>query len=130
MTTFDVIRQIEDAIFGQLDYLASAKTFLPYNLYKDEKTGTYTLEMAVAGYNKDDLSVEYVDGRLTVEAQPSSAYPENSLRWVHQGLTKKSFKTVFPISPVFLVDEVTLKDGMLKITFSRNPEKVTKLPIK
>lgn len=88
MTTIDIIRQIEDAIFGQLDYLASAKTFLPYNLYKDEKTGSYTLEMAVAGYNKDDLSVEYIDGRLTVEAQPSTAYPENSLRWVHQGLTK------------------------------------------
>ena len=129
MTTFDMIRQIEDAIFGQLDYLASAKTFLPYNLYKDDKSGIYTLEMAVAGYNKDDLSVEYIDGRLTVEAKPSSAY-ENSLRWVHQGLTKKAFKTVFPISPVFLVDEVSLKDGILKITFSRNPEKVTKLPIK
>lgn len=130
MTTFDMIRQIEDAIFGQLDYLASAKTFLPYNLYKDEKSGRYNLEMAVAGYNKDDLSVEYIDGRLTVEAKPSTAYPENSISWVHQGLTKKAFKTIFPISPVYLVDEVTLKDGMLKIVFSRNPEKVTKLPIK
>ena len=130
MTTFDMIRQIEDAIFGQLDYLASAKTFLPYNLYKDEKSGRYNLEMAVAGYNKDDLSVEYIDGRLTVEAKPSSAYPENSISWVHQGLTKKAFKTIFPISPVYLVDEVTLKDGMLKIVFSHNPEKVTKLPIK
>lgn len=130
MTTFDMIRQIEDAIFGQLDYLAAAKTFLPYNLYKDEKSGVYTLEMAVAGYNKDDLSVEYVDGKLTVEAKPSSAYLENKLYWVHQGLTKKAFRTVFPISPVFMVDEVHLKDGILKITFTRNPEKVTKLPIK
>lgn len=130
MTTFDMIRQIEDAIFGQLDYLASAKTFLPYNLYKDEKSGHYNLEMAVAGYNRDDLSVEYIDGRLTVEAKPSTAYPENTISWVHQGLTKKAFKTIFPISPVYLVDEVTLKDGMLKIVFSRNPEKVSKLPIK
>lgn len=125
---YDLLHTIEEAMLGQLDYLASAKTFLPYNIYKDEKTGTYTLEMAVAGYQKEDLDVEYADGRLTVEAKPSSAY-DNSIKFVHQGLTKKGWKTIFPLSPVFMVDTVTLRDGMLKITFARNPERVNKLKI-
>lgn len=125
---YNLLQTIEEAMLGQLDYLAAAKTFLPYNLYKDEKTGAYTLEMAVAGYQKEDLDVEYVDGRLTVEARPSSAY-ENSVKFVHQGLTKKAWKAIFPLSPVFMVDAVTLRDGMLKITFARNPERVNKLKI-
>jgi HSP20 family molecular chaperone IbpA len=129
LSTLNLLDAIEQAFHGQLEYLASAKAFLPYNIYQDEKTKSYVLEMAVAGYNKDDLSVEYTDGRLTVEAKPSSAY-DNSVRFIHQGMTKKAFKSVFPISPVFLVDQVSLKDGLLKITFARNPEKVTKLEIK
>lgn len=129
LSSLRLVDAIEQAMLGQLDYLASAKAFLPYNIYKDEKTGNYTLEMAVAGYNKEDLTVEYLDGRLSVEAKPSSAY-DSSLRWVHQGLTRKAFKTVFPVSPVLLVEQVTLKDGVLKIVFARNTEKVTRLEIK
>ena len=57
-------RMMDDHNFNQM----TATNFPPYNIVK---TGEYTydVELALAGFSKDDIDVEYKDNMLTVKSK-------------------------------------------------------------
>lgn len=100
----------------------------PYNLY--EGKDKYVIEMAVAGFSKDELDIEVADRKLTVSGERKN---EDTEEWVdvkHAGLAFRSFKRVFTISENIQIGTVTLKDGVLTITLNvvipeeKKPKKV------
>ena len=125
----DIFDMMERVMLGHLDHLTRpVKAFLPYDIVKDDKTGKIAVSMAVAGYTKDNLEVTYRDGLLEVNGK-GLPYGED-VKVVYQGLSKKNFHVQFPISPMYTVDEVELKNGMLTVSFKRNQEAIQTLDIK
>ena len=101
------------------DYTFNVPTvnFPPYNIVK---TGdfTYDVELALAGFSKDDITVDYADNVLTVKSVKKSE--ENKDDGVlHRGISKRYFSKSFTIADDVEVKGAELKDGLLKISMER-----------
>lgn len=96
-----------------------------YNLVKNED-GSFSLEIAVAGFRKEDLSVEQRNNTLLIEGKSAS-----ELRtYLHKGISTKPFRLMFPLSVDWKLKTASLFDGILKFTFvTREAEKSQKIEI-
>lgn len=83
-----------------------------YNLVKNED-GSFSLEIAVAGFRKEDLSVEQRDNTLLIEGKS----PSELRNYLHKGISSKPFKLIFPLSVDWKLKSASLFDGILKFTF-------------
>lgn len=91
-------------------------TFPPYNLIKSDDDH-YTVELAVAGYSKDDIEITVQKDLLTVQ---SIATDEKTTDVVlHQGIAKRQWTQKFVLGEWFLVKGATLADGLLTIKVER-----------
>jgi molecular chaperone IbpA len=106
-------RMMDDHNFNQM----TATNFPPYNIVK---TGEYTydVELALAGFSKDDIDVEYKDNMLTVKSKekPKEQDVDGML---HRGISKRWFAKSFTIADDVEVKGAELKDGLLKISMER-----------
>ncbi len=102
----------------------------PYNIVK---TGTYTynIEVALAGYNKKDISVEYADGVLTIKSIKEEKSDDKKDGVIHKGIAKRYFSKSFTIADDVKIEDAELKDGLLKIYLmkivpeGKKPKKIT-----
>ena len=102
--------------------------FPPYNLYKESDT-SYGIELAVAGYSKEEISVSLGNGVLEVSGNKK---PEDSKKYIHKGISSKSFSRTFTVADTIEVTSAAYQDGMLKITLAdKVPEtkKVKAIPV-
>ena len=86
----------------------------PYNIVK---TGTYTydIEVALAGYNKKEISVEYADGVLTIKSIKEEKSDDKKDGVIHKGIAKRYFSKSFTIADDIKIEGAELKDGLLKV---------------
>ena len=95
----------------------SSGNYPPYNTHK---TGEYTydIEVALAGFNKDDVEVEYEDNLLTVKTKQvkKAVEKDEDGEVIHRGISQRSFARSFTISDDVKVNDAELKDGLLTIT--------------
>ena len=92
----------------------------PYNLRKQEvETGEtqYILELAVAGFTKDQIEVKVEDGVLTVGTVKDLEPAE--MEFVHKGIATRAFTRKFTLSDDLVVQGAEMKNGMLTITMER-----------
>ena len=88
----------------------------PYNIRKAGKD-KYAIEVAVAGFNKDDVEVEYEDNLLTVKTKDVKRTQEKEGDEVlHRGISQRSFARSFTIADDVKVNGAELKDGLLTIS--------------
>ena len=88
----------------------------PYNIRKAGKD-KYAIEVAVAGFNKDDVEVEYEDNLLTVKTKDVKRTEEKEGdEVIHRGISQRSFARSFTIADDVKVDGAELKDGLLTIS--------------
>jgi len=92
--------------------------FPPYNIVK---TGdfTYDVELALAGYSKEDITVDYADNLLTVKSIKKSDESNAEEGILHRGIAKRYFSKAFTIADDVEVKGAELKDGLLKISMER-----------
>ena len=91
----------------------------PYNIRKAGKD-KYAIEVAVAGFNKDDVEVEYEDNLLTVKTKEVKRSEEkDGGEVIHRGISQRSFARSFTIADDVKVGEAKLKDGLLTISCER-----------
>ena len=87
----------------------------PYNIRKTGKD-KYAIELAVAGFSKSDVEIEYEDKLLTVKTKKvNKSVEENSGEIIHRGISQRSFSRSFTIADDVKVNEAELKDGLLTI---------------
>ena len=105
----------------------------PYNIRKAGKD-KYAIEVAVAGFNKDDVEVEFEDKLLTVRTKKvDKTVEKNGDEIIHKGISQRSFSRSFTIADDVKVNGAQLKDGLLTITCEKIiPEQKKKklIPIK
>jgi molecular chaperone IbpA len=101
-------------------FTTPATTYPPYNVYR--KGEDYHIELAVAGFDRQDLSVTLESGELVVSGNRSATTGEEEVTWMVRGLAGRGFRKVFLLEPHHYVDTVKLHQGILTITVM---EKVT-----
>ena len=88
----------------------------PYNIRKAGKD-KYAIEVAVAGFNKDDVEVEYEDNLLTVKTKEvKRSEKKEGGEVIHRGISQRSFARSFTIADDVKVNGAELKDGLLTIS--------------
>ena len=99
--------------------LAVQSNYPPYNIRKAGKD-KYDIEVAVAGFNKDDVEVEYEDNLLTVKTKDVKRTKEKEGdEVIHRGISQRSFARSFTIADDVKVNGAELKDGLLTIACER-----------
>ena len=100
--------------------LPTASNFPPYNIVKTGDN-TYDVELAVAGFGKDDIEVQYEDNILTVKSKKSetSEQKDEDGNIIHRGISKRFFSKSFTIADDVEIKGAELKDGLLKVSMER-----------
>ena len=86
----------------------------PYNLVKQDSI-TFRLEVALAGFKKQEIIVTTESGKLFVEGQTE----KEDVEYVHQGLAKRAFTRSWTLSDDVEVRNVVFEDGLLTIELKR-----------
>ena len=94
--------------------------FPPYNIVKTGDN-TYDVELALAGFNKKDIEVEYKENLLTVKPKKHDNAEETDEdgNVIHRGISKRMFSKTFTIANDVEVKGAELKDGLLKVSLER-----------
>ncbi len=124
LTTFDKNKFIPysigfDNLFDRLfDMdLESSNSYPPYNISKVDDNN-YIIEMALAGFNKDDIEIEIADSELTVRSKKRED-SNKDVNLIHQGISQRSFNRKFTLSEEILVKNAEMKNGMLIIKLEK-----------
>ena len=98
----------------------SQQSYPPYNIRKQSEF-QYSIELAIAGFSKDDIEVEVTDGNLTIRSIPEdrNAVDKADESFVHKGIAKRSFLRSFTLSDDIIVKGADLKDGMLIVDLEK-----------
>ncbi|MEQ8826046.1 MAG: Hsp20 family protein [Filomicrobium sp.] len=112
-----------DRLVNMLDHIAGDDhSFPPYNI---ERVGEneYRITMAVAGFSRDELSVEIKEQTLTVRGE--KAGQDGDREYLHRGIATRSFERRFQLADHVEVKDSALTDGLLNIGLVRNvPERM------
>ena len=96
--------------------LTMQSNYPPYNI---RKTGSdnYAIDVALAGFNKNDVEVEFEDNLLTVRTKQVNKSDEESKNSeiIHKGISQRQFARSFTIAEDVKVNGAELKDGLLTI---------------
>jgi|TARA_A100001015_G_scaffold125890_1_gene139541 molecular chaperone IbpA len=99
--------------------LTMQSNYPPYNIRKTGKD-KYSIEIALAGFNKNDVEVEFEDNLLTVRTKQISKSENNSDGEIlHKGISQRQFARSFTIADDVKVNGAQLKDGLLTIACER-----------
>ena len=96
--------------------LTMQSNYPPYNIRKTGKDN-YAIEVALAGFNKKDVEVEFEDNLLTVRTKQVNKSDEESKNSeiIHKGISQRQFARSFTIAEDVKVNGAELKDGLLTI---------------
>lgn len=114
---FDRLVQMLDTMAGSDD-----NGYPPYNI---ERLGenSYRITMAVAGFGKDEITVEVKEQALTVRGEKTADDKER--HFLHRGIAARSFERRFQLADYVEVVGADLTDGLLHLELKRNlPERM------
>ena len=109
-----------DSMFDRLlgpstQHVTNNQGFPPYNIRKEGEF-SYVIDMALAGFSKDDIEVEVADGLLTVRSVKENEENEES---IYRGISYRKFNRKFTLADEIVVKDASLENGMLVISLER-----------
>ena len=106
-----------DEYFDRLFNLHETTTnYPPYNLVQVSNVES-RLELALAGFKKDEVNVYTEYGKLFVEGQKEDKQSEET--YVHRGMAQRSFTRAWTLSDETEVRSVSFEDGLLTVTLGK-----------
>tara|TARA_Y100000593_G_scaffold90680_1_gene177658 strand:- start:221 stop:655 length:435 start_codon:yes stop_codon:yes gene_type:complete len=106
--------QVFDRLNRYVDNNVNSTGFPPYNIRK-EGDYNYVIEMALAGFGKEDIEVEVTENTLSVKSD-KKADPENA---VYRGISFRKFDRKFTLADDIVVNSASLQNGMLTVELER-----------
>ena len=105
-----------DSLFDELNEMAARKesSYPAYNIAKDDEEH-YRIEIALAGFSSDDISIETEKGMLKIEANKTG----DRANYIHQGIAQRGFSKMFRLAEHMKVDDALFIDGILTIALRR-----------
>lgn len=86
----------------------------PYNL--KQVGDSYEVTMAVAGFTADDIEVTLKQNQLSIKGEIHNEDGHADEVYLHRGLSSRKFRREFTLADHVKVKEVSLNDGLLKIS--------------
>lgn len=107
-----------DRVFDLLDNatrVSSIDNFPPYDI---AKTGddAYRIQMAVAGYGQEELSITAEPNLLVVTGEKTA---EDQDEFLHRGIAHRNFSRKFELADHVKVKSANLSNGLLTIELQR-----------
>ena len=93
-----------------------AAGYPPYNIERTDENA-YRVEIAVAGFRPEELTVEVKENLLTVQGRKTAN--DEAKRYLHRGLAERNFERRFQLADYVVVSDATLADGLLSISLQR-----------
>ena len=118
---FDNIFDHFERMFDDDEFFRKPMAAFPfYNIVKTGDT-TYNIEVALAGYTKKDVKVDYADNLLTIKSvkDAKDISKETAAGVIHKGIAKRYFSKVFTIADDVEIKGAELKDGLLKVSLNK-----------
>ena len=118
-----------EPLFSELERLHSVTpgqdNYQPHNIVRIDDEN-FMIEMAVAGFSKDDVEVELKDGTLTI----SGSKTEDERNYAHKGISSRKFSKSFRLAEYVVVDDADLANGVLVVNLrvdipeEKRPQKI------
>ena len=89
----------------------------PYDIIK-EGENNYKVELAVAGFKKDELSIQLKDNTLTIKGESNSKNSNGD--YLHKNIARRSFSKDFSLAENIEIGEASFEDGVLGVRLSHN----------
>ena len=103
-------------LFNRMHSSASIHTsYPPYNIVKETES-EWRIEMALAGWSKDDIEISTETNVLTIK---SKVEQESDGDFIHRGVAKRSFTKTVNIADDVEIGEITHENGLLKIKLTK-----------
>ena len=118
----ELMKIIRQNGIGMDDYLdrffneSPQSNYPPYNLIQVNNHES-TLEIALAGFKKDELKVYTEFGKLYVEGKKETS--QKNGEFIHQGLAQRSFQRVWTITDDTKIGSVKFEDGLLTVQLNK-----------
>ena len=105
-----------EGLFDELERIHSSArsgtdNYPPHNIVKidDEK---FLIEMALAGFKRDSVSVEVKDGILKVKGEMPK---DDERQYAYKGISSRKFEKSFRLSEFVVIDGADFEDGILVV---------------
>jgi len=117
---FDNVFDHFERMFNDDFFNVPTVNYPPYNIVKTG-VNTYNVEVALAGFSRDDVSVEFAEGILTIKSKDrtESDKPDADGDIIHKGISKRYFSKSFTVSDDVEIKGAELKDGLLTVSLER-----------
>ena len=106
-----------DNVFNSLERVRSIPqtNYPPYNIRKASGEETFLIELAVAGFGEEDLTITVKENNLTIVGDLG----EKDTGFVHQGISQRKFSRNFVLADDVVIQGSDLSNGILTIYAER-----------
>ena len=108
-----------DSIFDHFNDMFESSglqtNYPPYNIRKGAEEDSYIIELALAGFSEEDVTVSVKESNLTVSGELS----DKDNGFVHQGISQRKFSKNFVLADDVVVKGADLSNGILSIYAER-----------
>ena len=104
-----------DDYFDRLFRTQEQTNYPPYNLIQVSETEV-VLELALAGFKKEEVNVYTQEGKIYVEGKRGETEEKT---YVHRGVAARSFTRAWTLAEDTEVRSVEFEDGLLTVTLGR-----------
>jgi len=115
----NIFDHFENFFDGDQDFHSSLTSTFPfYNIVK-KGNNKFDIEVALAGYDKKDILVEYEDNLLRIKSVKDYESGKESNGIIHRGIAKRYFSKAFTIADDVEIEGAELKNGLLKVSLKK-----------
>ena len=111
---FDKFFQRLRELDAQATQTAKAITYPPYNIRRTSDN-TYVIEMAVAGFARNDIEITLEDSVLKIDGRVRRDPESEENHYVFKGIAERPFNRVFTLADTVEIKNAELINGMLRI---------------
>ena len=95
---------------------SEASGYPPYNIARTDENA-YRIELAVAGFRPEELSIEVKENRLAISGRKTAN--DEVKTYLHRGLAERNFERRFQLADYVIVTDADLADGLLTVSLKR-----------
>jgi molecular chaperone IbpA len=96
------------------DLTKSIPNYPPYNIRKTSDN-TYVIELAVAGFGKQEIDITLDDNKLVISGNAK----DDGDNFLFKGIANRAFTRTFALDDHIEIQDAALVNGMLKIALER-----------
>jgi len=93
----------------------TTSSFPPYNVKKVDEDN-YVVELAVAGYDREDIDVTVDKDTLIIKSEREN---DEKSEYIHKGIAGRNFTQTFTLGEYMVVKSASLDNGLLTVKIER-----------